>query len=56
MQVMIVHKNQTIVKVQTTVQAPPFSVNAVGDELVPLQEPLKPGGGFSVPPAGIEPL
>ena len=53
---MIVHKNQPIVRFQATVQAAPFSVNAVGDEFVPFQEPLKPGGGFSVPPAGIEPL
>ena len=39
-----------------TVQAVPFSVNAVGAVFVPLQEPLKPGSELTVPPAGIEPL
>jgi hypothetical protein len=41
---------------QTTVQADPLRVNAVGGELVPLQVPLKPGAELTVPPAGMEPL
>ena len=30
-----------------------MSVNEVGGELLPLQEPLKPGGEFSVAPGAI---
>lgn len=38
---------------QTTVQALPFKVNAVGGELVPFQDPLKPGAELSACPAGM---
>ena len=38
---------------QTTEQAVPLSVNAVGGELVPFQLPLKPGSELSVAPGAI---
>ena len=49
-QATIIHENQT------TVQADPLRVNAVGGELVPLQAPLKPGSELRVPPGGMDPL
>ena len=41
---------------QTTEQATPFRLKAVGGLLAPLQAPLKPGSELRVPPAGIEAL
>ncbi len=46
----IVHENQT------TEQAVPLRVNAVGGELVPLQVPLKPGSELSEAPGARVPL
>jgi hypothetical protein len=41
---------------QTTLHAVPLSVNAVGGALLPVHEPLKPGGELSVAPGAIDPL
>ena len=45
-----------VFKDQTTVQAEPLRVKAVGAWLLPLQEALKPGGEARLPPGGMVPL
>ncbi len=53
-QVMIIHKPQPTINAQATVQAAPLRVKAVGEELVPFQEPLKPK--LVLPPGAMVPL
>ena len=45
-----------ISQAQTTAQVVPFKVKAVGEPLLPDDEPLKPGAELRVAPAGMEPL
>lgn len=46
----------SVMKDQTMLQAIPFRVNAVGELLLPFQEPLKPGADERVAPGAMVPL